>query len=162
MHTELRCTVNHTSDLKISYYIKKTPEGKIQQWSTRHTRDGVITADFQVNKIYALLWYHAPESGDSVPTFRDSLSGPVFKGQEIQLCGKSGQWLHQDQDRGIWRALADVVMSFLLKFHYNCTQVSINNNIFKNINLYTPNVNYSWRNAPLTSKVAFYIIFQQI
>jgi len=30
------------------------------------------------------------------------------------------------------------------------------------INLYTPNVNYSWRTAPLTSKVAFYIFIQQI
>jgi len=30
------------------------------------------------------------------------------------------------------------------------------------INLYTPNVNYSWRTAPLTSKVAFYILIQQI
>ena len=29
-------------------------------------------------------------------------------------------------------------------------------------NLYTPNVNYNWRNAPLTSKVAFYIFIQQI
>ena len=30
------------------------------------------------------------------------------------------------------------------------------------INLYTPNVNYSWRTAPLTSKIAFYIFIQQI
>jgi len=30
------------------------------------------------------------------------------------------------------------------------------------INLLTPNVNYSWRTAPLTSKVAFYIFIQQI
>ena len=29
-------------------------------------------------------------------------------------------------------------------------------------NLLTPNVNYSWRTAPLTSKVAFYIFIQQI
>ena len=33
---------------------------------------------------------------------------------------------------------------------------------FTSINLYTPNVNYSWRTAPLTSKVAFYIFIQQI
>jgi len=31
-----------------------------------------------------------------------------------------------------------------------------------NINLLTPNVNYSGRTAPLTSKVAFYISIQQI
>ena len=31
-----------------------------------------------------------------------------------------------------------------------------------NINLLTPNVNYSGRTAPLTSKVAFYIFIQQI
>jgi len=30
------------------------------------------------------------------------------------------------------------------------------------INLLKPNVNYSWRTAPLTSKVAFYIFIQQI
>jgi len=30
------------------------------------------------------------------------------------------------------------------------------------INLLTPNVNYSGRNAPLTSKVAFHIFIQQI
>ena len=29
-------------------------------------------------------------------------------------------------------------------------------------NLETPNVNYSWRTAPLTSKIAFYILIQQI
>jgi len=31
-----------------------------------------------------------------------------------------------------------------------------------NINLLTPNVNYSGRTAPLTSKFAFYIFIQQI
>jgi len=31
-----------------------------------------------------------------------------------------------------------------------------------NINLLTPNVNYSGRTAPLTSKVAYYIFIQQI
>ena len=30
------------------------------------------------------------------------------------------------------------------------------------INLWTPNINYSWRTAPLTSKIAFYIFIQQI
>ena len=30
------------------------------------------------------------------------------------------------------------------------------------VNLLTPNVNYSARTAPLTSKVAFYIFIQQI
>ena len=30
------------------------------------------------------------------------------------------------------------------------------------INILTPNVNYSGRTAPLTSKVAFYIFIQQI
>jgi len=30
------------------------------------------------------------------------------------------------------------------------------------LNLLTPNVNYSGRTAPLTSKVAFYIFIQQI
>ena len=30
------------------------------------------------------------------------------------------------------------------------------------LDLQTPNVNYTWRTAPLTSKVAFYIFIQQI
>jgi len=34
--------------------------------------------------------------------------------------------------------------------------------VFQNINLLTPNVNYSGRTAPLTSKVAFYVFIQQI
>jgi len=34
--------------------------------------------------------------------------------------------------------------------------------LYKAINLLTPNVNYSGRTAPLTSKVAFYIFIQQI
>jgi len=32
----------------------------------------------------------------------------------------------------------------------------------EDINLLTPNINYSGRTAPLTSKVAFYIFIQQI
>jgi len=34
--------------------------------------------------------------------------------------------------------------------------------MFKYVKLLTPNVNYSGRTAPLTSKVAFYIFIQQI
>ena len=34
--------------------------------------------------------------------------------------------------------------------------------ILESVNLLTPNVNYSGRTAPLTSKVAFYIFIQQI
>jgi hypothetical protein len=26
-----------------------------------------------------LLWYYAAQSGNSLPTFRDNLSGPIFK-----------------------------------------------------------------------------------
>jgi len=33
---------------------------------------------------------------------------------------------------------------------------------FRRFNLLTPNVNYSGRTAPLTSKVTFYIFIQQI
>jgi len=35
-------------------------------------------------------------------------------------------------------------------------------NIFNFINFLKPNVNYSGRTAPLTSKVAFYVFIQQI
>jgi len=50
-----------------------------------------------------------------------------------------------------------------VKIHYDA-----NNNILtskftiNNINLLTPNVNYSGRTAPLTSKISFYIFIQQI
>ena len=40
-----------------------------------------------------------------------------------------------------------------------CACKNANNLMF---NLLTPNVNYSGRTAPLTSKVAFYIFIQQI
>jgi len=49
-----------------------------------------------------------------------------------------------------------------------CKQVVLSRNLLHfveiqdNINLLTPNVNYSGRTAPLTSKVAFYIFIQQI
>jgi hypothetical protein len=36
------------------------------------------------DEICALLGYYASLSGSSVPTFRDNLSGPIFKGQEVQ------------------------------------------------------------------------------
>jgi len=36
------------------------------------------------------------------------------------------------------------------------------NYVYHMLNLLTPNVNYSGRTAPLTSKVAFYIFIQQI
>jgi len=41
-------------------------------------------------------------------------------------------------------------------------QKGVTRNELRCINLLTPNVNYSWRTAPLTSKVAFYIFIQQI
>ena len=34
--------------------------------------------------------------------------------------------------------------------------------VFQRVNLLTPNVKYSGRTAPLTSKVALYILIQQI
>jgi len=34
--------------------------------------------------------------------------------------------------------------------------------VAQHLNLLTPNVNYSGRTAPLTSKVAFYIFIQQL
>jgi len=49
--------------------------------------------------------------------------------------------------------LSETVNAKILSFMY----------VYKNyINLLTPNVNYSGRTAPLTSKVAFYIFIQQI
>jgi len=35
-------------------------------------------------QIYALLWYYAAYSSNSLPTFRDDLSVPVLKGKKIE------------------------------------------------------------------------------
>ena len=32
---------------------------------------------------FAVLDYYAASSGNSLPTFRDNISGPIFKGQEF-------------------------------------------------------------------------------
>ena len=45
---------------------------------------------------------------------------------------------------------------------FNKTQSIVININCTAVNLLTPNVNYSGRTAPLTSKVAFYIFIQQI
>ena len=37
----------------------------------------------EVGEICALLGHYAAYSGNSLPTFRDNLTGPIFKGQEI-------------------------------------------------------------------------------
>jgi len=50
--------------------------------------------------------------------------------------------------------------SSFLAFLNLCVCVWTSN--FVQFNLLTPNVNYSGRTAPLTSKVAFYIFIQQI
>jgi len=47
---------------------------------------GILIAVFENShsiEICALLWYHAACGGSSLPTFRDILSGLVFKGQAI-------------------------------------------------------------------------------
>ena len=38
----------------------------------------------EADEICALLGYHEVCSGNSLPTFRDKISGPVFKDQEIK------------------------------------------------------------------------------
>ena len=68
--------------------------------------------------------------------------------------------------------------TFVFTFHMNCNSVGrslyfriltayflitfLSPGIATSINLLMPNVNYSGRTAPLTSKVAFYIFIQQI
>jgi len=44
-----------------------------------------------------------------------------------------------------------------LPSYASISNAAVGNTIYK-----TPNVNYIWRTAPLTSKVAFYIFIQQI
>ena len=40
-----------------------------------------------VDEICALLGYYAASTGNLLPTFRDNLSAPIFKGQEVQEDG---------------------------------------------------------------------------
>jgi len=64
----------------------------------------------------------------------------------------------------IIRFSSERVLVFI-RFMWLCNDVEISSSvvlIITTINLLTPNVNYSVRTAPLTSKVAFYIFIQQI
>jgi len=51
-----------------------------------------------------------------------------------------------------------------LLHHVNVEAIQVldNSELARRLNLLTPNVNYSGRTAPITSKVAFYIFIQQI
>jgi len=52
---------------------------------------------------------------------------------------------------------------YIKEFHtHQQGNVNIKSDSKRGIKLLTPNVNYSGRTAPLTSKVAFYIFIQQI
>ena len=60
--------------------------------------------------------------------------------------------------------LTSLFLTYLIAYILSCllthfSLLSVLNFLF---NLLTPNVNYSGRTAPLTSKVAFYIFIQQI
>jgi len=62
-------------------------------------------------------------------------------------------------------AIAQITLSsskFCLSLIVDCFCTSWNETSLQSFNLLTPNVNYSGRTAPLTSKVAFYIFIQQI
>ena len=59
----------------------------------------------------------------------------------------------------VLRAVAVLIVSFELYFSHVVLYVS---KLGVKLNLLMPNANYSWRTAPLTSKVAFYIFIQQI
>ena len=66
-----------------------------------------------------------------------------------------------------WFSLLLVSIS-AVNFRLGCTALKSSNMFWmfvwleSKINLFTPNVNYSGRTAPLTSKVAFYIFIQQV
>jgi len=56
-----------------------------------------------------------------------------------------------------------ILLSWLICYEALCLVPSLGLYFVQNfIRLLTPNVNYSGRTAPLTSKVAFYIFIQQI
>jgi len=51
--------------------------------------------------------------------------------------------------------------STLVPRHSRYTSYKLNGKAVTMLNLLTPNINYSGRTAPLTSKIAFYILIQQ-
>jgi len=55
-----------------------------------------------------------------------------------------------------------VKMSWFKMFSHLRSQANLVPKLSNVINLLTPNVNYSGRTTPLTSKVAFFIFIQQI
>ena len=82
--------------------------------------------------------------------------------------GLTSQWLHTLSKKKTLRHAAcdlDFTSNLFFQFfscilEFVCVCVWTSN--FVQFNLLTPNVNYSGRTAPLTSKVAFYIFIQQI
>ena len=80
IHTELRCTVSHTSDLNTC----RSDSGQLsaqrhEEANKRRTR----MRSFRLPENCRLLGYYAACSGHSLQTFRDNISVPAtFKGQE--------------------------------------------------------------------------------
>jgi len=61
----------------------------------------------------------------------------------------------------VWE-LRNVCLVFSVRMYWALSRIHLRGVMHKNINLLTPNVNYSGRTALLTSKVAFYVFIQQI
>ena len=62
----------------------------------------------------------------------------------------------------IWGGQSNIGKRFFSRYFGSSTVSIIVSIPHTHLNLLTPNVNYSDRTAPLTSKVAFYIFIQQI
>jgi len=60
------------------------------------------------------------------------------------------------------RRLRAIENNALIEIFSHTDYYFLNTSKATQLNLLTPNVNYSGRTAPLTSKVAFYIFIQQI
>ena len=77
-----------------------------------------------------------------------------------------GPHVHSSIIRGIETALLDAAVPTeepLLRRNARMTKSAEKMALrFQHLNLLTPNVKYSGRTAPLTSKIAFYIFIQQI
>ena len=69
--------------------------------------------------------------------------------------GRSTKWGSITGDNKDLLSSAEVKNACPVTPHHTCCHIVL-------LNLLTPNVNYSGRTAPLTSKVAFYIFIQQI
>ena len=95
-----------------------------------------------------------------------SWSLTLFNYQDDARCNKHKINIVERKEKRLARCAAllhsEVGASRLYPNEVNLTHILTRYLLRRTFNVLTPNVNYSGRTAPLTSKVAFYIFIQQV